>query len=166
MKKYFILLLFLSFYVFTQNIEKTETVRNVTPAPNHSEMDNPDVVIPFAAIEQIPLFNECEAVEKAEQMQCFDEQMQLHIKNNFKYPKEAKKNKITGRVAAQFIIDKEGNVIDIKARYNGNSKGNDAKILEDEAIRIIQKLPKFIPGKQRGIPFYVSYAVPIIFKLN
>lgn len=66
---------------------------------------------------------------------------------------------IRGRVSVVFAIDSHGNVVDLKKR------GPD-RLLEDEAARIIQKLPKMKPGMQRGRPVKVQYAIPINFILQ
>ena len=66
---------------------------------------------------------------------------------------------IQGRVSVMFIIDAQGYITGVKSR------GPD-KILEAEAERIIKLLPKMQPGKQRGRPVKVAYAVPIFFKFR
>ena len=66
---------------------------------------------------------------------------------------------IQGRVYVSFMIDVNGNVVGVKSR------GPD-KNLEKEAQRIIDKLPKMIPGKQRGKPVRVPYSIPITFRLQ
>jgi protein TonB len=62
-----------------------------------------------------------------------------------------------------FVIDKSGNVSNLKIKGTGKDGSG---LLEDEAERIIRKLPKFTPGKQRGKAVGVSYAQPINFKLE
>ena len=66
---------------------------------------------------------------------------------------------IQGRVFVNFIIAKDGRIIDIKMR------GPD-KNLEKEAKRIISLLPQMIPGKQRGRPVRVPFIIPITFRLQ
>ena len=66
---------------------------------------------------------------------------------------------IQGRVYVRFVIDKNGDIIQIQTR------GPD-KNLEKEAQRIIGKLPKMIPGKQRGRPVRVPFSIPITFRLQ
>jgi protein TonB len=66
---------------------------------------------------------------------------------------------IQGRVFVNFIIAKDGSIIDIKMR------GPD-KNLEKEAKRIISLLPQMIPGKQRGRPVRVPFSIPITFRLQ
>lgn len=122
--------------------------------------DIPDE-LPFAVIEDIPLFPGCETVPKAKRLDCFNEKMAAHISKHFSYPTRAAENNIDGRVQVQFVIDKQGNVTDIKLRGP-----KDGELLEKEAERIVLKLPKFTPGKQRGKPVKVKYAIPINFKLK
>lgn len=121
-----------------------------------------DEAIPFQVVEQIPLFKNCKTVEKKEQMNCFYEEMEKHVKKHLKYPKEAKKNNIESRVSVHFEIDKNGKVTNIQAR----AKQTEFKSLfEEEAKRIISLLPDFIPATQRKKPVVVKYAIPINFKL-
>lgn len=122
-----------------------------------------DEAIPFAVIEQIPLFESCKPVEKKEQMNCFQEQMKKHIEKKLKYPKEAKKNKVENRVITLFEIGKNGKVTNIRVR---GKKTEYQQLFETEAKRIIEALPPFSPGLHRGKPFKVSYSIPINFTLN
>ena len=78
----------------------------------------------------------------------------------FKYPEIAKENGISGRVTVQFTIDKDGSVKDVKVLRGVDSS------LDKEAVRVIQKSPKWSPGKQRGKPAKVKYTFPIIFQLR
>ena len=127
-----------------------------------SDTDAIDEAIPFQVVEQIPLFKNCKTVEKKDQMNCFYEEMEKHVKKHLKYPKEAKKNNIESRVSVHFEIDKNGKVTNIQAR----GKQTEFKSLfEEEAIRIISLLPDFIPATQRKKPVAVKYAIPITFKL-
>lgn len=121
-----------------------------------------DEAVPFAVVEQIPLFEACKNVEKKDQMNCFHEEMKKHIEKHLKYPKEAKDNKVESKVTVLFEIDKNGKVTNIKVR----GKQTEFKSLfEEEAKRIISLLPNFIPATQRGKIVKVSYAIPINFKL-
>lgn len=117
--------------------------------------------VPFAVIEDIPLFPGCETVPKSKRQECFQEKMNAHIKKHFEYPRQAAEDEIQGRVMVIFIIDKEGNFTDLKTV--GPKNGED---LEKEARRIFSKLPQITPGKQRNKPVKVKYAYPITFKLN
>ncbi|WP_445383130.1 energy transducer TonB [Robiginitalea sp. IMCC43444] len=120
------------------------------------EMDE-DIDVPFAVIEDVPVFPGCES--ESDKRACFNEMMQKHIRKNFRYPEIAQEMGIQGRVAVMFTIQKDGSIGNIRMR------GPD-KNLEAEAMRIIQKLPKMTPGKQRGRPVRVPFSIPITFKLQ
>ena len=156
MKKLFIFCFTLLFVTaFSQN--KTENIKEIIVTSNDSVNKNTEN-IPFAVIEQIPLFPECEKTERSEQLSCFNNKISEHIVKHFRYPKYALNNNIQGRVLVQFIINKEGKVEKITTR-------GPHPLLEEEAFRIISRLPKMKPGMQKGKPVKVKYAIPINFKL-
>nr|WP_203257397.1 energy transducer TonB [Hyunsoonleella ulvae] len=117
-----------------------------------------EVEVPFAVIEDVPLFPGCEKVKKSERRKCFQEKMNMHVAKNFNYPEMALDMEISGRVFVIFVIAQDGRITKIRTR------GPD-KILEDEAHRIVSLLPKMIPGKQRGKPVSVPFSLPINFKM-
>lgn len=117
-----------------------------------------DVEVPFAIIEDVPLFPGCEKVKKSERRNCFQQKMNTHVASNFRYPEVALDMGISGRVFVIFIIAKDGSITKIRTR------GPD-KMLEKEAQRIVNLLPKMIPGKQRGKPVSVPFSLPINFKM-
>jgi TonB family C-terminal domain len=116
-----------------------------------------DISVPFAVIEDVPVFPGCEGAK--DKKACFQDQMQEHIRKNFRYPEIAQEMGVQGRVSVIFVIQKDGSIGDIRMR------GPD-KNLEAEARRIIEKLPKMTPGKQRGRPVKVPFSIPITFKLQ
>ncbi|HDZ06802.1 hypothetical protein LCGC14_0243340 [marine sediment metagenome] len=112
---------------------------------------------PFAVVDEVPIFPGCEDAE--DKRACFNEKIQKHISKHFNYPQAAQDANIEGRVSVMFIINSEGIIENIKLR------GPD-KLLEDEVERIIKKLPKMTPGKQRGKVVNVPFSIPIQFKLQ
>ncbi|HKJ43809.1 MAG TPA: energy transducer TonB [Sunxiuqinia sp.] len=82
------------------------------------------------------------------------------IANAIKYPVIAQENGIQGKVYVNFVVNKDGSVTDAKI-----ARGVDPS-LDKEALRVINSLPKWKPGKQRGKPVRVSYTVPINFVLQ
>jgi protein TonB len=118
-----------------------------------------DIEVPFAVIENVPVFPGCEGGNKQEQMDCFQAKMMEHVNKNFKYPERALELEMHGKVYVLFVIDTNGNVTKIRSR------GPD-KILEKEAERIISLLPKMTPGKQRGRAVNMPYSIPIHFKFE
>ncbi|MFK8270974.1 energy transducer TonB [Capnocytophaga stomatis] len=118
-----------------------------------------EVDVPFTIIEDKPMFESCKDVPKDKQFDCFKQNLDKHVHKNFSYPQAAAEMGIQGRVNVHFRINKDGSITIIGVR------GPD-KMLEAEARRIIEKLPKLIPGKQRGKPTSVTFSYPINFKLN
>lgn len=140
-------------------IESTETTQEEVIEDVEVLEEELDVDVPFAIIEDVPLFPGCENVKKSERRNCFQEKIQRHIAKNFRYPEIAQEMGIQGRVYVQFVIAKDGSITDIRTR------GPD-KNLEKEANRIISKLPNMTPGKQRGRAVRVPFSIPITFRLQ
>ena len=140
-------------------IESTETDQEEIVEEVEVVDEDLDLDVPFAIIEDVPLFPGCERVAKSKRRDCFQEKIQQHIRKNFRYPEIAQEMGIQGRVFVQFTISKDGSITGIRTR------GPD-KNLEKEADRIISKLPRMTPGKQRGRPVRVPFSVPITFKLQ
>lgn len=142
-------------------IESTETNEDDIVEVEEVEIEEveEEIDVPFAVIEDVPIFPGCEKVSKDKRRDCFQEQMNNHIRKNFRYPEIAQEMGIQGRVYVNFIIDKDGSITNIKMR------GPDQN-LEKEAERIISRLPNMTPGKQRGRPVRVPFGIPIIFRLQ
>lgn len=117
-----------------------------------------EITVPFAVIENIPLFPGCEQGTDKEKRACFQQKIQEHVKNNFRYPDIAVEMGIQGKVYVQFMIDTNGDIANIRTR------GPD-QLLEKEAERIIALLPKMTPGRQRGRAVKVPYSIPVNFKI-
>ena len=140
-------------------IESTETDQEEIVEVEVLEEEFEDVDVPFALIEDVPIYPGCENVPKSKRRDCFQEQINKHIRKNFRYPEIAQEMGIQGRVFVSFIISKDGTISNIRKR------GPD-KNLEREAERIISKLPKMTPGKQRGRAVRVPFSIPITFRLQ
>ena len=83
-----------------------------------------------------------------------------YINKNLKYPQLARESDIQGKVIVNFVVEKDGSISNVKV-LRGIGGGCD-----EEAIRVVQNLPKFKPGKQRGKPVRVTYAITINFILQ
>ncbi|AKA35458.1 energy transducer TonB [Flagellimonas lutaonensis] len=142
----------------SQETEVAEAVVSVDDVEVGEEEE--EVSVPFAIIENAPIFPGCENLStEAERRECFNRKVQEHIKKNFTYPKTALELGIQGRVFVKFDIDSQGRVANIQKR------GPD-RLLEEEAARIISALPKVKPGQQRGRPTKVAYSIPINFVMQ
>jgi protein TonB len=83
-----------------------------------------------------------------------------YVQKNLKYPAQARRMGIEGKVFVQFVVDKDGTIQDVKA-VKGIGAGCD-----EEAVRVIKQSPKWNPGKQRGRAVKVRMILPITFKLG
>ena len=89
-----------------------------------------------------------------------EEALYKYLAENIKYPVMAKNNKVEGRVYITFVIEKDGTVSEAKVLRSVNEE------LDAEALRVINAMPKWKPGTQRGVPVRVQYNIPITFKLQ
>jgi protein TonB len=81
------------------------------------------------------------------------------IASEVKYPEEAKKNNIQGKVFVSFVVNEQGKVEDAKIERGVDS------LLDDEALRVVKSLKTWKPGKEKGKAVKVAYTVPINFAL-
>jgi protein TonB len=89
-----------------------------------------------------------------------DEARIKYLQDNMKYPEEAKELGVQGKVYVTFVVEVDGSISDVKV-LRGIGSGCD-----DEAIRVVKSMPKWVPGKQRGVPVRVQFNLPINFKLQ
>ena len=145
-------------------IESTETDESeAVEVEEIEEVEEEEEVIedvPFSVIEEVPVFPGCKG-SKAEKKTCFSKKMMKHVSKYFdtELANELGLDSGKKRIYVQFKIDKTGNVSNINARAPHPK-------LKDEAIRIIKKLPKMTPGRQRGRAVGVPYTVPITFSVE
>ncbi|HRZ97691.1 MAG TPA: energy transducer TonB [Paludibacter sp.] len=104
--------------------------------------------IVFQVVEQMPVFPGG------------DQALFQYISQNIEYPEISKDNEEEDRIILSFVINQTGNVVNVEA-----AKGK-YPLLIDEAIRLVNKMPLWIPGKQRGKPVSVKYLMPINFRLK
>ena len=81
-------------------------------------------------------------------------------KKNVKYPADAEKKKVEGRVLVTFVVNTDGSITDIEVVRKTFPS------LDAEAVRVISAMPNWIPGKQKGQVVRVKYTVPIMFRLK
>lgn len=124
---------------------------------NKGELD----ALPFAVIDQVPIYPGCENLSSNEERkQCMSENLNNLVLKSFN-AKVANGLGLNGRVrlAVQFKIDAQGNVVDILSRAPNN-------ILEEEAKRVISLIPQMQPGQQNGKAVAVLYSLPIVFEVK
>ena len=102
-------------------------------------------------------------LEKAEVMPEYpggEQAMMQFVADNVKYPQDAIDKEISGRVLVSFVVEKDGSIGDVKV-VKGIGGGCD-----EEAVRVVNAMPKWKPGMDKGKPVRVSYMMPITFKLQ
>jgi len=117
--------------------------------------------VPFMVIEKVPIYPGCVG-DNNELRSCFSAKLTKFISKNFNAELGTDLGLTPGtiqRIFVLFRIDKNGNISDIQARAPH-------KKLQAEAIRVIKLIPKMTPGKQRGRPVAVKYALPITFRIE
>lgn len=117
--------------------------------------------VPFAVIENVPIFPGCYQDTNAELRNCMSKKITEHVVNNFDQNMMASLGLPPGkqRINVQFKINTEGFVVGVRARAAHLQ-------LEAEAIRVVQSIPRMIPGRQRGENVGVLYALPIVFQVD
>jgi len=125
-----------------------KTLIDIAPVISAKEEEEEESAEVFFIVEDMPEFPGGEAALRA------------YIGNSIKYPVIAQENGVQGKVYVTFVVGKDGSVSDAKI-----ARGVDPS-LDKEAIRVVNTLPKWKPGKQRGKPVNVSYTVPINFQLQ
>ena len=123
------------------------------------EVDEEDIEVPFAVIENVPIFPGCEG-NNAERRKCMSQKITKFVQRNFNLNLAGELG-LSGRqrIYVLFKIDKSGDVVGVRARAPHPR-------LEKEAARVINLLPKMKPGRQRGKAVIVPYSLPIIFQVQ
>jgi protein TonB len=88
-----------------------------------------------------------------------DELMKF-IQRNIRYPKEAQEQGKQGRVIVQFVVEKDGSITDVNIVRSADPQ------FDAEALRIVNMMPKWTPGKQRGKEVRVRFTLPVTFRLQ
>lgn len=110
------------------------------------DVPEPDKV--FDVVEQMPLFSGGQV------------ELMKYLSANVKYPEVSQKNGVQGRVVVKFVVEKDGSVSSAKVVKSVN------KELDAEALRVVNAMPKWTPGKQNGRSVRVYYTLPVTFRLN
>lgn len=132
---------------------KSQVVKKVLPT------EKSNMTFPIQAIDTPPIFPGCESSTYSQAFSCFERKLRNHISTNFQYPDIAQEMGYEGIVEVFFVIDNDGYVK--KIIPNGGNV-----VLQDEATRIINNLPRMIPGIDNNKKINSSYSISITFKLE
>lgn len=119
-----------------------------------------DIEVPFAVIENVPVFPGCEKGSNTAKKKCMSQKIAKFVNRKFNVDLASDLG-LSGRqrISVIFKIDKTGAITGVRARAPHPG-------LEKEAKRVINLLPKMKPGKQRGKPVTVPYSLPIVFQVQ
>ena len=131
------------------NTEDDKAEEVVIAAPVEAPQEEEEEEVVFVVVESMPEF-------PGGQQALFK-----YLSENVKYPVIAQENGIQGRVICQFVVNKDGSIVDVEVVRSGGDAS-----LDKEAVRVIKSMPKWKPGKQRGKAVRVKYTVPVNFKLQ
>ena len=129
-------------------IEQTVTPQNTDPVemPNGMEVEKTEKA--FDVVEQMPQYPGGPAA------------LMQFLAQNIRYPEEAHKAGVQGRVIVSFVVETDGSISEAKAVKSVSSE------LDAEALRVINCMPNWIPGRQNGEAVRVKYVVPVTFRLQ
>jgi len=122
-------------------------IQTYTPPPPPKQVEEEEEEI-FVVVENQPEFPGGQAA------------MMKFLSENIKYPVIAQENGIQGRVICNFVVERDGSITDVQV-----VRGVDPS-LDKEAVRVIQSMPKWKPGMQRGKPVRVRFTLPVVFRLQ
>ena len=143
--------------VVTTNGQQNRAVQSKVQSPVAVERNaeaqvtnesNPQSETIYKSVEQMPMFPGGEAG------------LLRYLQENIQYPPEAAKNNVQGRVILQFVVDKTGQVGEVKILRSVSEE------IDAEAVRVVKSLPKFEPGRQDGEAVSVWYTLPVSFNIR
>ena len=129
--------------------EETNQAVEIKYVPVAVEEEEPEEQTIFEVVEQMPEFPNGGMAG-----------LMQYLSKNIKYPTIAQENGTQGRVTVQFVVNRDGSIVDAKVL-----RGVDP-YLDKEAIRVSSSMPKWKPGMQRGKAVRVKYTVPVMFRLQ
>ncbi len=130
----------------TEDDKDREIVIQAPIQPAETEEEETDVI--FMVVETMPSFPGGEQA------------LFKYLSDNIRYPVIAQETGIQGRVICQFVVNRDGSIVDIEVVRSVD------KSLDNEAVRVIKNMPTWSPGKQRGKSVRVKYTLPVNFRLQ
>ena len=180
--------------ISSKNVENVAEVEEITPALTIQDVkeveEKPTQLVPAEAeatpaedVYQDPDTAVFEIVEERPNFPGGDMALMTFMRDNLRYPELAKEMGVQGRVMVQFVVDKTGKVRDTRcvkgipapsAKPNATAeekaqiekKGEAALQMNREALRVVEAMPDWTPGKQRGQNVNVKFTIPVAFKLQ
>ena len=133
----------------TSEDNQTEELIIAPPVEEIPEEPEEGIDVPFIIVEKAPEFP---GGQKA---------LFKYLSENVKYPVMAQENGIQGKVVCQFVVNRDGSIVDIEVVRSAGDPS-----LDKEAVRVIKSMPKWKPGKQSGKTVRVKFTLPVNFRLQ
>ena len=127
--------------------DKTVSISAPVTSTGSTIVEEEDQVV-FQVVEKMPSFPGGDAA------------LFKYLSDNVKYPVIAQENGVQGRVICQFVVNRDGSIVDVEVVRSVDPS------LDKEAIRVIKSMPNWTPGQQRGKPVRVKYTLPVNFRLQ
>jgi len=143
--------------VVENDVQVAEVEINTEDDKDKAVVINAPVSAPITEEEDQVIF---QVVEKMPSFPGGDAALFKFLSDNVKYPVIAQENGVQGRVICQFVVNRDGSIVDVEVVRSVDPS------LDKEAIRVIKSMPKWSPGQQRGKPVRVKYTLPVNFKLQ
>ena len=131
----------------------------VAVAPPEQELDVEEIKF---YVDEMPRFDVCAeaADDKSAIYQCATEKLLRYVSSKIKYPAIARENGLEGKVVVQFVVEKDGSISNANiVRDIGGGCGA-------EALRVVNDMPNWVPGRQRSVPVRVKFTLPVKFGLS
>ena len=128
--------------------DKNKVVAISAPVTSSAPIEEEEDQVIFQVVEKMPSFPGGDAA------------LFKFLNENVKYPVIAQENGVQGRVICQFVVNRDGSIVDVEVVRSVDAS------LDKEAIRVIKSMPKLSPGQQRGKPVRVKYTLTVNFQLQ
>ncbi len=129
----------------TEETGQAVEIKTIAPIVEEEVVDEQEI---FDIVEHMPEFPGGQAA------------LMAYLSKNIKYPTIAQENGVQGRVIVQFVVNKDGSIVDARVARSVDP------YLDKEALRVINSMPKWKAGMQRGKPVRVLYTCPVMFRLQ
>lgn len=140
--------------VTTKNYVEQEG--DVTIEKIEVEEETEEEALPFAVVENVPIYPGCNRqLKRPQQVECFESHVLQFVSQKIRYPEAARRLNLSGRVFVQFVIEKDGKVSNIEVLRGVHP------MVDEAAVNAVRRLPQMEPANQRGKPVRMKFVLPV-----
>lgn len=149
--------------VAQDNPSDNQNNNNTTAVDVPKDNGNGVVVAPNVfSVEQLPMFEACKRLSRADQKACFDAQLAKAVAKHLNYPESDIENGRQGVAQVEFVIDENGAITNVKALDNKRATIE----MQQAAEKAVKRIPKLIPAKQGNKAVKIKYSIPVVFRMK